>query len=62
MRKIVNMFRSRNHTVVYFVIRDGEKCTMEVWQCSTDTNDLSHCHSWNFTVAVGGWTDRKSVV
>lgn len=60
MRKIVQMFRSRNHTVVYMVVRDSRTNTIEVWKCSPDTTEMEHCRTFEFTLAEAGWAIRST--
>lgn len=49
MRRILNFRRSHNFSVVYMVIQDDEKKTMEVWQCDANSNSNNlHCKTFDF--------------
>jgi hypothetical protein len=48
MRKVLSSFRSRNHTAVYLVIRDGATMTMEVWRMDAPDNSMTHCRTFAF--------------
>lgn len=49
MRRILNLVRSNNFQLAFFVVQDSEKNTMEVWLCNPANNrENVHCHSFPF--------------
>jgi hypothetical protein len=56
MRKIISAKRSRNETVLYMVVRDGTKRTMEVWRCLPNTKEgATLLYLWPFELHPNGW-------
>ena len=49
MRRILNLVRSNNFQLAFFVVQDSDTNTMEVWLCNPSNNrENVHCHTFPF--------------